>query len=293
MLKLGILCSGGLGYKTASQIINKYDVKFILTDKGSISIIEFCKEHQIPYFAGNPRKGKGFDFIKEFDVDIIASINYLFLIEEDIIAHPKKLAFNIHGSLLPKYRGRTPHVWSIINNEKETGITAHKIEIGCDTGAIIEQIRIPIEENNTGADILKKYGVQYVPLVERVLQKVENETLKLSIQDESKATYFGKRTPDDGQIDWNWSKERIRNWVRAQADPYPGAFTFYKDKKVIIDKVEYCEKGFNNITQNGTILQVSPKLIIKTSNGALSLENIRGEKCIFVEGNKLDNENRK
>ncbi|MCK8523328.1 hypothetical protein M0D21_17235 [Aquimarina sp. D1M17] len=293
MLTLGVLCSGGLGYKTISQIINNYEVRFVLTDKGSTAIIDFCKDNKIPCFAGNPRKGKGFSFIKDIDVDVIASINYLFLIEEDIITHPKKLAFNIHGSLLPKYRGRTPHVWAIINNEKETGITAHKIEIGCDTGAIIEQIIIPIGDNDTGADILVKYAEQYIPLVEGVLQKVDKKDLETTIQDESKATYFGKRTPNDGEINWNWSKERIRNWVRAQADPYPGAFTFYDNKKVIIDKVNYSDYGFNSSVDNGVILQVSPQLTIKTPNGALSLENIRGEKCTFVVGKKLDNENRK
>ena len=72
--------------------------------------------------------------------------SYLFLIEKDIILHPRFLTFNIHGSLLPKYRGRAPHIWAIINNEKETGITAHVIDEKCDSGDIISQIKIKIEE---------------------------------------------------------------------------------------------------------------------------------------------------
>ena len=292
MLKLGVLCSGGLGHETLTKIVDSYQVEFVLTDKGSQSIIEFCKEKQLPCFAGNPRKGKGFEFIEDIKVDVVASINYLFLIEEDIINHPSNMAFNIHGSLLPKYRGRTPHVWAIINNEKETGITAHKIEVGCDTGDIIEQIRVPIEEEDTGAKILSKYALEYFPLVQKVLNKLEQDSPDLKPQDKNKATYFGKRTPEDGEINWSWQRERIRNWTRAQAHPYPGAFTFYEGEKVIIDKVQYSDLGFDSEMENGTIIQVHPDVVVKTPNGALVLTKIRTEKRNFAEGKKMHNENK-
>ncbi len=292
MLKLGILCSGGLGYEILNKMVDLYNVKFVLTDKGSESIIKFCEEKELPYFAGNPRNGKGFDFIKNIKVDIIASINYLFLIEEDIINHPDKMAFNIHGSLLPKYRGRTPHVWAIINDEKETGITAHKIEVGCDTGDIIEQIRIPIENDDTGAKVLSKYAAKYFPLIKKVLNKIGQNDFNLIPQDENKATYFGKRTPKDGEINWNWQRARIRNWVRAQSNPYPGAFTFYNEEKVIIDEVKYSDFGFDSKIENGTIIKVKPHVLVKTSNGVLALTNIRSERHNFVEGKKMQNENR-
>ena len=127
MITLGVLCSGGLGFDTLVKIHKEYQIKFILTDEKSIEIIQFSKEQEIPLFIGNPRNGTGYQFIKNISVDVITSINYLFLIANDIISHPEKLIFNIHGSLLPKYRGRTPHVWAIINGEKKTGITAHLI----------------------------------------------------------------------------------------------------------------------------------------------------------------------
>ncbi|WP_299900410.1 methionyl-tRNA formyltransferase [uncultured Aquimarina sp.] len=293
MLKLGILCSGGLGYKTLQKICKRYIVAFVLTDKKSGQIIEFCEINKIPYYAGNPRNGKGFDFIKNINIDVIISVNYLFLIEEDIILHPKKLIFNVHGSLLPKYRGRTPHVWAIINNEKEAGITAHKIDVGCDTGAIIDQTIVPIEENDTGATILSKYADQYFPLIKKVLVKLENGSIEFKQQDDSKATYFGKRVPEDGEINWNWQKERIRNWVRAQADPYPGAFTFYEGVKVIIDKISYSDIGFEYQDENGTIIRSDYKLVVKTPNGAVELEDVRTDNIIFIKGKKLGNENRK
>ncbi len=293
MLTIGILCSGGLGLETLLKVAKDYSIQFILTDSNSKGIIDFATKNSIPFYAGNPRKGKGFDFIKYFNVDVIASINYLFLIEEDIIKHSNALTFNIHGSLLPKYRGRTPHVWAIINGEIKTGITAHVVDKGCDTGMIIHQIEIPIDQDDTGAIMLEKYAKEYYPLIKKVLNDVSANQLKLKKQNEKEATYFGKRTPEDGEIDWNWNNENVRNWVRAQANPYPGAFTFYENQKVIIDKVSISDIITTKKQRNGEIIQIDPHVIIKTENGAVQLDTIRAESCTFTLGKTLGNENRK
>jgi|TARA_B110000037_G_C17074552_1_gene487280 methionyl-tRNA formyltransferase len=287
-MNLGVLTSGNLGRDTLENILVEYNVSFVLTDSKSEGVIALCDQHEIPCFKGNPRNGKGFEFIKDFKVDVIVSINYLFLIETDIIHYSAKLTFNIHGSLLPKYRGRTPHVWAIINNEKETGITAHLIDEGCDTGPILDQIVIPIGQDVTGNDILNKYKLNYFGLVQNVLNKIETDKLVSIEQDDSLATYFGARRPTDGLINWNWQKERIRNWVRAQSYPYPGAFTFFNGQKITIDKVEEFSVGFNYNIINGTILEVKPNPIIKTQNGALIIKDYR-EKVKFIKGAKLDN----
>lgn len=292
MLTIGILCSGGLGLDTLLKITKDYTIQFVLTDSNSIEIIEFATKNNIPVYAGNPRKGKGYSFIKEFSVDVIASINYLFLIEEDIIKHSNLLTFNIHGSLLPKYRGRTPHVWAIINGETKAGITAHIIDSGCDTGEIIAQIEVPIDKNDTGAIMLQKYATAYYPLVKKVLSDASTNSLELTKQNEKDATYFDKRTPKDGAINWNWAKENIRNWVRAQAYPYPGAFTFYNGHKIIIDKVSFSQMEILENIPNGTIVQSSPDLVVKVADGALNLDTIRTENCTFTKGNTFYNENR-
>jgi methionyl-tRNA formyltransferase len=293
MLTIGVLCSGGLGLDTLTKIANEHTIQFVLTDSNSTEIIDFAVKNNIPFYAGSPRKGKGFDFINDFSVDVIVSINYLFLIEEDIINHSNMLTFNIHGSLLPKYRGRTPHVWAIINGENKAGITAHIIDSGCDTGKIINQIEIPIDKEDTGAIMLEKYAKAYYPLVKKILKDVVNNQLNLTIQNEEDATYFGKRTPADGAINWDWTKKAIKNWVRAQANPYPGAFTYYKNHKVIIDKVSFSNERTSKNQVNGEIIKIEPKVIVKTQNGSLSLDIIRTENCTFVIGNKFCNENRK
>ena len=285
-MKLGILTSGSLGRDTLEKIIPYYDVSFVLTDTNSISIIDFCKNNNIPFFKGNPRNGKAFQFIKNIQVDVLISINYLFLIKSDIINHPKILSFNIHGSLLPKYRGRTPHVWSIINNEKNSGISAHIIDEGCDTGAILSQVIIQIGQNDTGNDLLNKYKSKYFSFIKDVLDKIESNKLAPLIQDDSLATYYGIRKPEDGRINWNWHKERIRNWVRAQANPYPGAFSFVNGNKLTIDEVEEVSNGFTNLTENGIVLEIEPNIIVKTSNGALKLTKFR-EDIKILKGDQL------
>jgi methionyl-tRNA formyltransferase len=280
-VKLGLLVSGELGFEILKQILPSNEVNFVMTDSKSENIKSYCKANQINYFAGNPRNGKAIRSLGKPDIDILLSVNYLFLIEEDVLSIPKKLAVNIHGSLLPKYRGRTPHVWSIINNESEAGITAHVMDNGCDTGDIIEQIVVPIMENDTGYSLLLKYKALYGELVALVLHKIKSNTVSFRKQENTKSTYFPKRTPDDGLIDWSWQKERIRNWVQAQAFPYPGAFTFCREQKVIIDQIEYSDHGFTFDMTDGLILSVNP-LVVKTPNGSVILKEVRNQVDIKI-----------
>jgi methionyl-tRNA formyltransferase len=283
----GILVSGNLGAIVLKNILNTTPVVFVFTDSKSEEIINFCKIKNIPFFVGNPRNGRSQNFLIENKCSVILSINYLFIIEEDVIKHPTKFAVNFHGSLLPKYRGRTPHVWSIINNEQKSGITAHLIDNGCDTGDVIEQIEIEISKTDTGASILNKFNEKYLPLVQNVIQKIENDTISFKPQDHSKATYFGKRTPEDGLIDWNWHKERIFNWVRALSNPYPGAFSFMNGTKIIIDQVSFSDIGFNDDFENGTILQTSP-LSVKCPNGVIQIDTLREKHANFEIGQILN-----
>jgi methionyl-tRNA formyltransferase len=273
-MKIALMLSGGLGFDMLLHCYKRNHVAAILTDLKSDAIIDFANKENIPVFIGNPRKGRAQEFIARQSIELLLSVNYLFIVESDLINWPSKAAINFHGSLLPKYRGRTPHVWAIINNELESGVTAHFITAGCDEGDIIDQVIIPIKKQDTGADILDKYTEAYPQLVDKVLEQFKKCEVQGLKQDESKATYFGKRTPDHGLIDWNWQKERIYNWVRAQADPYPGAFSFLRGKKIIIDKVVPDDFGYHQDQSNGLILTRNP-VRVKTPNGALQLLSVR------------------
>ncbi len=101
-MKIGALCSGALGFDLLKEIHRAFEMTLVFTDKQSDNIIDYCNKYNIPVFIGNPRNGKGFEFIKDFTVDVLISVNYLFIIEKDIFSYPKKLSFNIHGSLLAR-----------------------------------------------------------------------------------------------------------------------------------------------------------------------------------------------
>lgn len=277
-MKLGVFASGRLGLSCLRQLYRQYPVAVIFTDRQSTEIIDFANENTILVFAGNPRARKGLEFLKShaLSFDLLVSVNYLFLIETDLIQYPAVAAINFHGSLLPRYRGRTPHVWAIINDEKVTGITAHFITEGCDEGAVIDQIEIEISREETGGGLLNKFHTLYPEFITRVVSRFKSGKVIGKIQDESQASFFGKRTPESGKIDWAWSNEKIYNWVRAQAEPYPGAFGFYDQQKIIIDKIEFSDAPHNFTDPNGLVLEGGSNPVVKTGKGAVRLARIRG-----------------
>ncbi len=287
MNRICLLASGKLGAITLQKMLrNNHNVQTVLTNTKSNEIIQLCQSHNIHLLLGNPRSEQMNTSIQELSFDVLLSVNYLYIINENLIEKPKKYAINIHGSLLPRYRGRTPHVWSIINGETKTGVTAHIITPEVDAGDIVSQIEFKIEENDTGADLLKKYELLYPSLIEQLLTSIDNDSIIRRPQNHEQATYYGARTPDDGHINWQWSKERIRNWIRAQAHPYPGAFTFLDDIKIKVHKATFHNMGYDYRTPNGTILNtLNQDVIVKTTNGALLLSQLQYDAPISIKPN--------
>lgn len=274
-----ICTSANLGFTVLQTLYRDgLDIACILTDKKSADIIALAELNKTLVFAGNPREGRARRWIDEHGIvfENLLSINYLFIIESDILRLASNVNINFHGSLLPRYRGRTPTVWSIINGETEVGATAHLMNEFCDDGDIIRQAIIPIGNDETGGEVEMKFYDLYPVFVRQIIEDIESNNLSFTKQDVRKATYYGKRTPDDGEINWDWQKERIRNWVRAQAQPYfPGAFTFNGSDKVIINRISYSDFGFNYEQEDGLVLAIEEgKPIIKTPNGAVVLEEI-------------------
>ena len=269
------LCfSGEVGEYVFNDIIPLgLNIKAILTDFGSKGVIVKAKELGIPLFIGNPRKKDvtAWAIDNNITFDYLLSINYLFILPSSFFVL-SKTSINFHDSLLPKYRGRCPNVWSIINGEKYTGLTAHLMNADCDDGDIVMQERFPIASNDTGGTVREKTKKLYIKLIKLIIPNLESGKLKTKPQDKSKATYYGKRTPADGHIDWSWQKQRIRNWVRAQAFPYPGAFAYLKNEKVIVNKVGYSSIGYVDTISNGEIIAMdNNRPVVKTQNGAIVL----------------------
>jgi methionyl-tRNA formyltransferase len=201
--------------------------------------------------------------------DLIFSFYYRSMISEEILSVPRLGAFNMHGSLLPKYRGRVPINWAVLNGEKETGVTLHHMVKRADAGDIVDQEAVLIGSEDTAQDVFRKC-VQAARLVlERQLEALEAGTAPRRKQDESQATTFGGRKPEDGRIDWTQSADRIYNLVRAVTSPYPGAFTTVNGKKLLVwwAKPTAAAGG-----APGQIVSTDP-LMVATGSGGLELVN--------------------
>lgn len=291
-INLVVFASGELGLKMVEYLHSFVKIHFIATDRKSDGIILFANHQKINLFIGKPNKEELYFELHKIDSKILFSINYLFILEKKIF-QLFEYPINFHGSLLPKYRGRTPHIWAIINNEKYTGITAHFIEEGCDTGDIVFQKKIFIDENISGAELLIIYQNEYPKVIRKVLEMIiEMNVIRLP-QSNLEATIFPKRTPDDGLINWNWQKERIYNWVRALSHPYPGAFTYYRNEKIIIDEIKFSNIGFDSFKENGSIISINQQNnpIVKVQNGAIEIIKKRNPSILFIIDTKFENEN--
>jgi len=147
------------------------------------------------------------------------------MLKPELLALAPRGAFNMHGSLLPKYRGRVPVNWAIINGERETGATLHEMVARPDAGRIVDQQSVPILPDDTALEVFNKVTVAAEMVLDRSLPKLVSGAAELRAQDLSQGSYFGGRRPQDGRIDWSQPARDIHNLVRAVAPPYPGAFS--------------------------------------------------------------------
>ena len=163
--------------------------------------------------------------VKAAAPDLLLSFYFRHLLPADVLAAAKRGAFNLHGSLLPKYRGRAPVNWAVARGETETGATLHAMTNRADAGDIVDQEAVPIGPDDTAWEVQKRVTQAGVRILERQLPALLGGTAPRRPQDESQATTFPRRTPEDGHIDWGRSAAEVHDLVRAVAHPYPGAFT--------------------------------------------------------------------
>ncbi len=157
--------------------------------------------------------------------DWLFSFYYRHLLDEELLATPRAGAFNLHGSLLPKYRGRAPVNWAVLHGERETGATLHRMEPKPDAGAILSQRRVPILPNDTAHQVFAKVVVAAELALEDALPGILADDIVETPMDLAAGSYFGGRRPEDGRISWHNGAWEIHNLIRAVAPPYPGAFT--------------------------------------------------------------------
>ena len=156
--------------------------------------------------------------------DFLFSFYYRHMLPAELLALAPRGAFNVHGSLLPKYRGRVPVNWAVLHGERETGATLHAMLARADAGGIVDAQAVPILPDDTAAEVFRKVTVAAELTLQRSLPGLLAGTVVLRPQDPAQASYFGRRTRADGAIDWRLGVAAVHNLVRAVAPPYPGAF---------------------------------------------------------------------
>jgi len=163
--------------------------------------------------------------IRTLASDFLFSFYYRNMLGPELLALPRRGAYNMHGSLLPKYRGRVPVNWAVIRGERETGATLHQMVAKADAGGIVDQQAVPIGPDETAAEVFAKVTAAAERVLARALPRLIAGSAQITPQDLGRGSYFSGRKPEDGRIDWAKSAEEVHNLVRGVSPPYPGAFT--------------------------------------------------------------------
>ena len=190
------------------------------------SVAELARSRGIePVVAEDAADPRVLEQVRRADPQLLFSFYYRGILPRGLLGVPALGAYNIHGSLLPKYRGRAPVNWAVVNGETETGATLHVMTERADAGDIVDQEAVPIGPDDTALEVQRRVTDAAVRILARRLPDLEAGRARRVPQDESLATKVGRRTPEDGRIDWSRSAKQVHDLVRAVTHPYPGAFT--------------------------------------------------------------------
>lgn len=243
-------------------------------------ISRFAESLGVPFLVqprhSSPSYSQFVERIRELAPDVILVNSYSMLIREDILAVPGFNAINVHGALLPQYRGANPTQWALLNNETETGVTMHFMTEEFDAGDIIATRTVPVRFEDTWVDIAKRQDEATVDMLVEEIPKVLAGTSNRRPQDESMAHHHRRRHPEDGLIEWQQSVLDIYNLVRALVKPHPGAFYLQDDRKVALDEYLY-------IPQVTRLKYTSPGGAQALSAGNLRLTLLAAEDSRYVE----------
>lgn len=249
-MKCVVFAYSQLGHDCLQYIIEKtpHEVCLVVTHDDNAqetiwfdSVEKLAIKHKIPVIK--PLSLNKDDIQKQIldcKPDVLFSFYYRMMIPASIFEAPSLGAYNMHGSLLPKYRGRCPVNWAILNGETETGVTLHEMVAKADQGAILAQKKVAIEKNDNAGLVTKKLNRVAVEILSEQIDLIALNKVKKTPQDHTQSSYFGGRKSEDGCIDWSWPAQRIIDLIRAlQPSPqYPPAYAWIYDKQIFFKKAE-------------------------------------------------------
>jgi len=275
---------------------NGYDIAAIFTHKDDPlenrwfgSVAEFAASRNIPVFAPDDINHPLWIYrIKEASPDILFSFYYRNMVSSEILSIPKMGCFNLHGSLLPKYRGRCPINWAIINGEKVTGVSLHFMTPKPDDGDIVIQKSVSVDDEDTAKTLNDKLCAASSEMLDSILPQIKGGDIPRIPQTNADATYYGGRGPEDGEIDWDIDAAGVKNLVRAVTAPYPGAFSYIGGQKCYFWDVSVVSENENTFSP-GSILSTSP-LRIQCSHEIIQVNFGQVEGGIYMNGEQMARE---
>ncbi|MYM41783.1 formyltransferase [Duganella qianjiadongensis] len=239
------------------------DVALVVTHEDSAteniwfeSVVSLCQTEGIPYIT--PPDAKSPELlaqVKAADPEFMFSFYYRHMLPASLLDVAP--AFNMHGSLLPEYRGRAPVNWAVLHGASETGATLHEMTVKPDAGAIVSQMVVPILPDDTAFEVFGKVTVAAEQALWRVLPSLLDGTAMRINNDLSKGGYFGGRKPEDGRIDWHLPAQQVYNLHRAVAPPYPGAFTEHNGVRYVIERARLGDR--HGAFENGNSANVAAR----------------------------------
>src|ERR1700722_12617106 len=242
------------------------------------SCAELAARHNVPVHIDESVEAAGAT-IGALKPSIIYSFSYRHLIPESVLELASHGASNLHPSLLPAYRGRAPVNWVLVNGERETGVTLHRMVARADAGDIVGQRAVAINDSDNALTLYHKLVPLGVELIDELHPKIVAGIAPRQKMDIAKGSYFGRRRPEDGRIDWRWPARRIFNLVRAVTHPYPGAFCFAGGRKLMVWEARIgAEAG-----RRGE----AGEIVGKASDGALEIA--AGEGSLIVRRAQFEN----
>jgi methionyl-tRNA formyltransferase len=236
------------------------------------SCADLTAQHGVPVYFDESSESAGAK-IGALNPSIIYSFSYRHLIPETVLELAPLGAYNLHPSLLPSYRGRAPVNWVLVNGERETGITLHHMVARADAGDIVGQRAVAIDDSDNALTLYRKLVPLCVELITELHPQIVAGTAPRRKMDIARGSYFGRRRPEDGRIDWRWPARRIFNLVRAVTHPYPGAFCFVNGRKLLVWEAKIG-------AENGTT--GAPGRVVRVADDG-AIEVAAGEGSVIVE----------
>ena len=213
--------------------------------------------------------------LKEIQPDAIVVAAFGQILPREILELPKYGCVNIHASLLPKYRGAAPIQWAVIDGEKESGITTMMMDVGLDTGDMLERVVVPLAEDETGGSLFDKLSMAGGPLILETLEKLENGTAVRTPQPEAGVTYAGMIDKSLGNIDWTKGAAELERLIRG-LNPWPSAYTHYGEKTMKLWAADVLPENFEG--EPGQIVKVlKDRFLVKTGDGTLAVKELQLE----------------